>query len=140
MSDRFFLDTNIFVYSFDETAPRKCDPARILIRRAIATGKGIISYQVAQEFFHVALRRFAKPLSAAEAKQYLSVILRPLLAAHSSVSLYGEALRLTARHSLSWYDALIVASAIDGRCGILYSEDLQHGQKFGDLQVQNPFL
>jgi predicted nucleic acid-binding protein len=129
MSDRFFLDTDIFVYSFDETAPRKCAPAHSLIRRAIATGKGIISYQVAQEFFNVASRRFANPLTAAEAEQYLSVILRPLLSVHSSVSLYGGALRLTTRHSLSWYDLLIVASAIDGRCGILYSEDLQDGQR-----------
>ena len=67
MSDRFFLDTNIFVYSFDRGAPQKADRAAKLIRRAIEGRQGIISYQVVQEFFHVALRRFAEPMSVAEA-------------------------------------------------------------------------
>jgi len=47
---------------------------------------------------------------------------------------------LTERHGLSWYDALIVAAALEGQCEVLYSEDLQHGRRFGDLQIQNPFL
>jgi predicted nucleic acid-binding protein len=51
MSDRFFLDTNIFVYSFDAESPAKADVASKLIRRAIRTGKGMVSYQVALEFF-----------------------------------------------------------------------------------------
>jgi len=44
------------------------------------------------------------------------------------------------RYRLSWYDALTVAAAIEGQCSLLYSEDLQHRQRFGDLQVENPFL
>jgi predicted nucleic acid-binding protein len=40
---------------------------------------------------------------------------------------------------LSWYDALIVAGAIEAQCGVLYSEDLQHGQRFNDLRIENPF-
>ena len=78
-------------------------------------------------------------MSLADAEQYLSITFRPLLAVHSSVSLYVEALRLGSRHGLSWYDALIVAAALEGNCGILYSEDLQHGRSFGSLKVQNPF-
>jgi len=50
MSDRFFLDTNIFVYSFDKNAPKKADRAVKLIRRAIEAQQGIVSYQVVQEF------------------------------------------------------------------------------------------
>lgn len=140
MSDRFFLDTNIFVYSFDKNAPKKADRAAKLIRRAIEVGQGIVSYQVVQEFFNVALRRFAKPMSGADAEQYLSTTFRPLLAVHSSHGLYSRALQLAREHSLSWYDSLIVASAIEGRCGVLYSEDLQHGQRFGGLRIENPFL
>ena len=59
---------------------------------------------------------------------------------HSSLALYIEALGLQNRFRISWYDSLIVAAAIEGGCNILYSEDLQHGMKFGDLQVKNPFL
>ena len=140
MSDRFFLDTNIFVYSFDKNAPKKADRAAKLIRRAIEVGQGIVSHQVVQEFFNVALRRFAKPMSGADAEQYLSTTFRPLLAVHSSHGLYRQALQLAREHSLSWYDSLIVASAIEGRCGVLYSEDLQHGQRFGGLRIENPFL
>jgi len=140
MNGRYFLDTNVFVYSFDAGAPAKARRATELIRRAVATGKGIVSFQVAQEFFNVALRRFAQPMTVAEAEQYLATVFRPLLAVHSSQVLYAEALRLSDRYRLSWYDALIVAAAIEGQSSLLFSEDLQHGQRFGDLRVQNPFL
>ena len=139
MSGRFFLDTNIFVYSFDASSPKKAEQARKLIRNAIETGGGIISYQVVQEFFNVALRRFSKPMSSLDAEQYLSTTFRPLLAVHSSPALYGEALRIGARFKLPWYDSLIVASAIEGECGVLYSEDFQDGQQIGSLTLSNPF-
>jgi predicted nucleic acid-binding protein len=140
MSDRFFLDTNIFIYCFDEGAPAKARRARELVREAVATRKGIISFQVVQEFFNVALRRFVQPMNVAEAEQYLATIFRPLLAIHSSPGLYIDALQLAGRFHLSWYDSLIVAAASEGQCSILYSEDLQHGQQLGKTQVQNPFL
>jgi predicted nucleic acid-binding protein len=139
MSGRFFLDTNIFVYSFDASSPKKAAQAQKLIRNALATGGGIVSYQVVQEFFNVALRRFSKPMSSLDAQQYLSTTFRPLLAVHSSPALYGEALRIGARFKLPWYDSLIVASAIEGECGVLYSEDFQDGQQIGSLTLSNPF-
>jgi predicted nucleic acid-binding protein len=140
MSDRFFLDTNIFVYSFDQSSAAKARKATELIREALTTQKGVISYQVVQEFFNVALRRFSQPMQTADAEQYLSTVFRPLLGVHSSQALYAEALHLHAQSGLSWYDALIVSGAIQARCDLLYTEDLQHGQRFGSLQVRNPFL
>jgi len=79
MNGRFFLDTNVFVYSFDRRASAKVRRATQLIRRAAATRKGIVSYQVVQEFFNVALRRFAQPMTVAEAEQYLATVFRPLM-------------------------------------------------------------
>ena len=140
MSGRFFLDTNIFVYSFDASSPKKAAKSTKLIRSAIETRGGIVSYQVVQEFFNVALRRFAKPMSTADAEQYLSTTFRPLLSVHSSPALYGEALRIGARFRLAWYDSLIVASAIEGQCDVLYSEDFQDGQQFGTVVISNPFV
>ena len=140
MSDRFFLDTIIFVYSFDQSAAAKARKAAQLIREALTTQKGVISYQVVQEFFNVALRRFTQPMKAADAEQYLNTVFRPLLGVHSSQALYAEALHLQAQTGFSWYDSLIVSSAIQARCDLLYTEDLQHGQRFGSLQVRNPFL
>ncbi len=140
MSDRYFLDTNIFIYTFDRSAPTKARKATQLIRKALTTQKGIISYQVVQEFFNVALRRFSQPMRPAEAEQYLGTVFRPLLGVHSSQALYAEALHLQGKSVLSWYDALIVAAALQAQCEFLYTEDLQHGQRFGSLQVENPFL
>jgi predicted nucleic acid-binding protein len=139
MSDRFFLDTNIFVYTFDAKAPTKAKKAAQLVRRAADTGEGIISYQVVQEFFSVAFRRFSQPMSVAEAEQYLITVLRPLLAVHSSPAIYFEALRIAERNRMSWYDSIIIAAALEGRCERIYSEDFQHGRKIEGLRIENPF-
>ena len=119
MSDRFFLDTNIFVYSFDLSAAAKSQSAQQLIRKALTTQKGVISYEVVQEFFNVALRRFVQPMKAGDAQHYLSAVFRPLLGVHSSQVLYVEALHLHAHGGLSWYDALIVSAAIQTRRELL---------------------
>jgi len=139
LSAEFFLDTNLFVYSLDPSSPAKARRAGELIRAAVKTRAGIVSYQVVQEFFNAALRRFTRPMTSAEAEQYLATVFRPLLAVHSSPALYGEALRLSGRYGLAWYDALIVAAALEGQCKILYSEDFQHGLRIGELRIENPF-
>jgi predicted nucleic acid-binding protein len=140
MSDRFFLDTNVFVYSFDRNAASKARTATQLIRKALSTQKGMISHQVVQEFFNVALRKFSQPMTAADAEQYLGAVFRPLLGIHSSQALFAEALHLQAKSRLSWYHSLIVSAAIQAHCDFLFTEDLQHGQRFGNLRVANPFL
>ena len=140
MSGKFFLDTNIFVYAFDVSAPSKARKATRLVRDAVDTGKGIVSYQVVQEFFSVAFRRFAQPMSVAEAEQYLITVFRPLLAIHSSPALYVESLRMAGKYRLAWYDSIVVASALEGHCDTLYSEDFQHGREIEGLRIENPFL
>ncbi len=140
MNDRFFLDTNIFAYSFDPHATKKAQRAKQLILQGISTRKGVVSYQVVQEFFNLALRKFPEPMTIAEAEQYLTNVLRPLLAVQSSQTLFMQALQVNGRSRLSWYDSLIVAAALESQCKLLYTEDLQHGQRFGELQIQNPFL
>lgn len=140
MSARYLLDTNVFAYTFDARAPDKNRKASKLVHDALATGKGVVSYQVVQEFFNVAFRRFTPPMTVAEAQQYFTAVFRRLLAVQSSPALYLEALRIYDQHKLAWYDGLIVAAALQAQCEILYSEDLQHGRKFGSLHVQNPFI
>ncbi len=140
MSGRFFLDTNIFAYAFDTSATAKARRASQLIRQAADTGKGIVSYQVVQEFFNVAFRCFPQPMNPADAEQYFITVFRPLLAIHSSSALYVEGLRIAGEYRLSWYDCLIVAAALQGECNVLYSEDLQHGQKIEDRRIENPFI
>lgn len=120
--------------------PSKQVIATRLVEEAIDSGTGIISFQVVQEFFNVAFRRFTPVMSSIDAEQVLAMTFRPLLAMHSSYSLYARALELIRRYSLSWYDSLIVSAALESNCRILYTEDIQHGQKFQDLRVVNPFI
>ena len=127
------------MYSLPANTSGKQKRAAELVDHGIGSGKGVISYQVVQEMFSVAFRRFTPRMTFAEAEQYLVTTLQPLLVVHSSYSLYMEALTLSRRYSLSWYYALIVAAAVESECRILFSEDLQNGQSFGNLKVQNPF-
>lgn len=139
MNARFFLDTNVFVYAFDVGQRSKGERASQLIRSAVASKRGVISYQVVQEFLNVALTRFAKPLAPGDAEHFLSAVFKPLLSVHSSPRLFLKALRIRSEHQLSWYDSLIVAAAHEAECSILYSEDMQHGFRIGDLKIENPF-
>jgi predicted nucleic acid-binding protein len=139
MSDRCFLDTNIFIYSIDQRDPAKEQKAAKLIRDCLESKKGVVSFQVVQEFFN-ARKRLLAPMSLESSQLYLERIFRPMLRVHSSTALYAEALQFQGRYLLSWYDSLIVCAAIEAECAILYSEDMQHGQRFGALQIQNPFL
>jgi predicted nucleic acid-binding protein len=79
-------------------------------------------------------------MSFEQIEKYWHTTLQPLLAVHSSPALFVRALDLARRDQLSWYDSLIVAAALQGGCQILYTEDMQHGRRFGDLVVENPFL
>ena len=140
MSDaRFFLDTNVFVYSFDPDEPNKARIAESLITRGLTSGLGVISYQVAQEFTNVALKQFAGTMTHADLERYFLRALFPLMKVSSSGSLFLQALHVQAAGRISWYDSLIVAAALQGECNVLYSEDFQQGQRFGKLVVQNPF-
>src|SRR4051794_6828837 len=111
MKGKAFIDTNIFVYAFDRSDPAKAKAAVSLVHELSTSGRGVISYQVVQEFFNVALRKFKKPLTAFDAQRYFSAALRPLLSVQSSSELFSTAFSLFERHSLSWYDSLIVAAA-----------------------------
>lgn len=139
MSDRFFLDTNVFAYTFDETAPAKRGRARELIRHALETRSGFISTQVLQEFLNLALRKLEPPLETQDAEDYLDRVLEPLCEVFPSVRLYRSALHVVERWQYSFYDSLILAAALEGKAQVLYTEDLQYGHKVEDLRIENPF-
>jgi predicted nucleic acid-binding protein len=140
MNGRSFLDTNIFVYDIDAEAPKaKKLVAYNLIRDALTQRRSVVSYQVIQEFLAVAIRKFASPVTPSNARRYLETVLKPMLAVHSSVELFHEALDIGARYQLSWFDSLVVAAASEASCSVLYTEDLQHGAKINGVRIENPF-
>lgn len=139
MSARYFLDTNIFAYAAHPAPSPKTKVALRLIETGLDSGNGIVSYQVVQEFFSLAFRKFPKPMSVFEADEFLNTVFRPLLAVHSSPALYVSALQVYGRYHFSWYDSLIVAAAQQAHCSILYTEDMQHDLVLEGMRIQNPF-
>jgi|SRR6266536_133088 len=140
MNVKSFLDTNIVVSAFGRGFPEKARIAQQLITDGAAGKQAVISYQVVQEFINVVLRGFRITISRTDLESFVLTALFPMMAVSSSPALMIQALRLQAAHQLAWYDSLIVAAALESSCRILYSEDLQHGRRFGDLVVENPFL
>lgn len=139
MSDEVFLDSNIFLYTFDDVAVQKQEVADDLVRRALRDRTGIISYQVVQEVLNVLTRKLSEPLSSGDATRYLTTTLEPLWKIQPSAELYQAGLSIQARYQLGFYDSLIIASALAAGCTRLCSEDLQHGQTIHGLTIENPF-
>src|SRR5260370_39094484 len=127
--EKFFLDTNIFVYTFESKSPSKRVLAQDLVSGALDTRRGVISYQVVQEFLSVATRKFAKPMKVPEAELYLARILMPLCEVFPDSSLYSQALSISSETGFSFYDSLIVVSAIASACAHLVTDECQDGQR-----------
>ncbi len=139
MSDKYFLDTNILIYSFDTSNKKKASLACKLISNALQDNTGSISWQVVQEFLNVATRKFHQPLTVREAKDYLQKVLAPLCEIYPDPDIYEAALDIQAITHYAFYDSLIISSALKGECSILYSEDMHSGHKIRGLEIINPF-
>ncbi|AIE84258.1 PIN domain-containing protein [Fimbriimonas ginsengisoli] len=134
-----FLDTNVFVYIHDDRAPAKQDRAVDLVQTCLDLGTGSTSYQVVQEFLNVATRKFSKPMSEERAAEFMRLYLMPLCRVFLDAELFEEALRLRSRYEFSFYDALVVSSAVRAGCTVLLTEDLPSGQVVEGLRIENPF-
>lgn len=138
MSAENFLDTNILVYTFDETDPDKRRRAETLVNESLARHTGCISFQVVQETLNILIRRLG--FVPEDTRRALQQILIPLWQVYPSAALYQDAISIQGRYGFSFYDSLIVAAALEAGCARLYSEDLQHGQQIQRLAIVNPFL
>jgi len=140
MRDKFFIDTSIIIYSFDNDTPLKKSIAVELIKLALMRQAGCISYQVTQETLYVLIRKFQQKLTTDDVKIFLQEVLSPLQLINPSRVLFESAIGVQSRWKFSFYDSLIIAAALERNCNILYSEDLQHGQKIEGLEIVNPFV
>ena len=134
------MDTNILIYLFDSRDPIKQQQARQLVKHAIGTEQGCISYQVVQEFLNVLTKIELTSFSTVGIRVLLDQYLSPLCHVHSSMALVHRALDLKDRWRYGFYDSLIIAAALQANCILLYSEDMQHSQKIETLTIVNPFL
>jgi predicted nucleic acid-binding protein len=135
-----FIDSNIFVYLFDETDKHKRGAAAGIVESGLQTNSASISFQMVQETLNVLTRKLATPMTVEGAKRFLENILMPLWRVFSpSSALYHQALDVQARYRYSFYDSLIIAAALDAGCDRLYGEEMQSGQRTEGLKIKNPF-
>ncbi len=139
MSVEFFFDTNVLIYAFQPAQDPRHAEARRLWALAIRAGKGGISFQVIQEFIHVAVKKFRPALKPEQLREIVSKSLIPICRVHPNASFYLDALDTHHLSGFSWYDSLILQAAVDAGCRTLYSEDLQDGYHYRGVTVKNPF-
>ncbi len=137
--DKYFIDTNLLVYLFSNKEPFKRATSQEIFKNAHVTGKGMISYQVIQEFCNVALKKFEKPLSIEDCKLFVNSFLFPICTVYPGNEIFNTALEIKLETYFSFYDSLILASAYTDNCKVIYSEDLNPGQKVRDMIIVNPF-
>jgi predicted nucleic acid-binding protein len=132
-----FLDTNILVYAYDGSDPRKQSIARELMRRALA-GEFLICVQVLSEFASTLLHKISPP---ATADQLLSILdaLAPIKTIVPDQETVRRAVEARADYGLHFYDAMIIAAAEQAACKRIWSEDLNPGQRYFGLTIENPF-
>jgi predicted nucleic acid-binding protein len=135
---RTFLDTNVLVYLFDADSPAKQERAREVVAEAARARSLVLSSQVLGELYVTITRKLAQPVPAATALRALED-----LAAFPVVAIDGTLVQRAAARSaaeqISYWDALILESAVEAGAGAVYSEDLQAGSTYAGVTVEDPF-
>ena len=134
---KVFFDTNILIYSIDERYPKKKEIASKILNDASISKTGVISTQSLQEFYNAATKKLN--LSKQAAKEYVNLFSKQFPVTQISVSLILNAINISIKNNLSFWDSLIVSAANDTGCVIVFSEDMNHGQIIGGAKVLNPF-
>ncbi len=138
MTDKFFVDTNLLVYSRDASEPEKQQKAMRWMTRLWEDKSGRLSYQVLQEFYITVTHKLdpglPKDIARTDVRSLISW--QPI---STSSAVLERAWTIQDRYGLSWWDALIVSAAHTAACRYLLTEDLQDKQDLGNVQVINPF-
>jgi predicted nucleic acid-binding protein len=139
MSDKYFVDTNILVYTQDLAAGDKCSRAQALASELWEDRKGVISTQVLQELYIALRRKLKSPLSAVEAVEILRDYSEWEVVVNNRESIF-RAIEIESDYKISFWDALILQAAEKAGALIVYSEDLSHRRRYAGMQVVNPFI
>jgi predicted nucleic acid-binding protein len=134
MSAKLFIDSNIFLYAFSDKDLTKQSIAKTII----LSGSHTVSVQVVNEVSNNLIKKLG--LTEAEVCLFIENCYERYAVASLSKDIFIAASKLRNEHQFSYYDSIIVASALMNQCHILYTEDMQHGQAIGySLKILNPF-
>lgn len=135
---RFFLDTNVILYTRDLNATQKRERATTWLRSLVAQERAVISVQVISEYCHVALRKMSH-LTPGDVRADCERLER-FCAQLPSIDTLRAAWTIRDARRYSWFDSVLLASAVSLECTHFLSEDLHHGDAIGDMRIINPFL
>ena len=135
---KVFLDTNIIIYAYDTSAGEKHRIARKTMEDLWDSSHGTLSTQVLQEFYVNVTRKIPKPLEIRIAREIVGDLLKWDVVVNDGDSIL-EAIEIQHRFNFSFWDAMIIASALKGGATTLLSEDLTDGQLLNGLTIRNPF-
>jgi predicted nucleic acid-binding protein len=136
MPDRSFFDTNVLIYADDKATPAKQRRALELLAEHRRAKTGVVSMQVLQEYFVTVTRKLGVDATIARRKVEL---LAEFDVAVPDVADVLAAIDLHRLHAFSFWDALVIRSAGQSGCRVLFSEDMQAGREIDGLQILNPF-
>ena len=137
MNGRDFLDTNVVLYSLNDSGPVKHKVSQTLVARAIA-GEFVISTQVLAELAAVIIKKFADQLTPRDLVAFLDT-LAPIPIIKPDAEIVRRAVQAHAAYHIGFYDGMIVAAAERAGCKRILSEDLNAGQEYFGVEVFNPF-
>jgi predicted nucleic acid-binding protein len=137
MPVRTFVDTNILIYAHDTDHKKKHPIARKLLVDLLTTRSLVVSPQVLQEFYVNVTRKIATPLTKRAAREIVDDF--SVWCTETSAADVATAFRIEDEAKISFWDALICASALKSGATVLLSEDMNAGQKIAGIQIQNPF-
>jgi predicted nucleic acid-binding protein len=133
-----FVDTNVLVYAHDRSEPARQSVAQAVLEQLWVDRTGVLSTQVLQELYVVATRKLDPPMRRAAARELVALYGEwPVV--QVDVALVVSASELEERHTLSFWDALIVEAARCAGATRLLTEDLQQGRRIGGVSIENPF-
>jgi len=135
MNDKVFIDSNIILYAYSRTEPSRREVANALI---FSTPDALISTQVINEVTNILYKKFRLDSKGIEA--VIDEIAGVFSIVNFTLETQKYAIHIKERYQLQYYDSLILATALEHGCRILYSEDMQHNQLIeGRLRIVNPF-
>jgi predicted nucleic acid-binding protein len=138
MTAKTFVDTNILVYAHDVDEGLKHQTARDILIELMSSRSGVLSPQVLQEFYVNVTRKIAKPLSKQAAREIVQDY--SIWCIETTAVEVATAFRIEDEARISFWDALICASALKAGATVLLSEDMSSGQHIAGLRIQNPFV
>lgn len=136
MSAVKFFDTTILLYVYNQADLSKQMHARKLFAEHAANGKLVLSTQVVQEFYAIGSRKLSLPRPVLRTAVGL-LLSFPIVTVNASHIV--SAIDMEERYQISFWDALILSAASSAGADVLYTEDLNDGQRYGTVEVRNPF-